>query len=304
MSHPSSPPEAGAVERRVEHVLGILEERHRRYQRAALDEAVEIGEPLAPSLIALLDKVLQHPGWYAEAMQEGYAGHLYALALLAQQGEARAAEVVVRLARLPEDLLEELLGRAVLELLPAVLYRTCGRSQATLQDLAADPNAALDCRDAALGAMVYAALDGQAERAQVLGFLHGLIINPDRITSDIDVVSCAASRALDLCPEEHLDDIARAYRRGRINPFVVAREDFDRALAAGREPVLAESREAMAELVPRDVHGYLEGWVASEGIETSCDEGGPDPKARQRALEKKRRQERKRTRKARKRGRR
>ena len=56
-SYTSSSP----TERRIAPVLRLFEGKHRAYQRAAVDEAVDLGPAIRPALIAILDKVVAEP---------------------------------------------------------------------------------------------------------------------------------------------------------------------------------------------------------------------------------------------------
>lgn len=263
-----------------------------------MDEAVAIGPAMAPALQSLLDEVLAAPEAFTAYGNEDYVGHLYALALLTHWGVADAHPQVVRLAQLPEVVGEKLLGLAVAELLPAALHRTRGGSHESLRALAADPSVAMGCRDAALGALAFGALVEPDARADVLGLFGAFLSEPDRRIADMEFVSHVASRALDLYPAEIMPTIEQAFRKGRVDPFTIALADFERLMAADEQEVLADSRRALDELLPADVHGYLTRFAAFPESEESR---ARDAKARKGVFGKQRKQDRKRTRKARKR---
>lgn len=288
-------------DRQIAHVLRLLEGGHRTYQRAAVDEALTIGAPLEPALLGMLDKVLAEPEAFTAFGNEDYAGHLYALALLTHFRVAQAHRAVLRLARLPEALVDQLLGQGVSALLPAALYRTSGGSSEEIERLAADPLVAMPCRDAALGALVLGALEDEERRRAVLELFGAFLTEPDRTIADMDFVSHVANRALDLYPAPIMPAIEQAFRKGRIDPFTIALADFERVLEEDEQAVLAASRQASQELLPADPHRYLTRWADLEQPKADAADPARDDKARQRALQKKRKQDRKRARKARKR---
>lgn len=260
-----------------------------------------LGPHLVPTLIEWLDKAVASPSIYVRWAEEGYSGHLYALALLAFLGEPKAHPVILELARLPEPVTEALLGAAVGELLPAALYRTCDRALGSVQQLATDAAAPLHCRDAALGALVLAVLDGAADRVDVLRYFGELITEADRAKADMDFVTCVVTRSCDLYPDEIREAVEQAFRRGRVDPFGITLAEVERILDEDRETVLSQSRQSLPELMPREVHGYLTRWATFEEVGPPRDDATREAKARQRALEKKRREQRKRARKARRR---
>jgi hypothetical protein len=135
----------------------------------------------------------------------------------------------------------------------------------------------------------------------VLQLFASWLTESDRSIADMDFVSHVASRALDLYPAAIMPAIEQAFRKGRIDPFTIALADFERLMAEDEQTVLRESRRALREHLFADVHSYLSGWAGFDESKGAGDDPARDGKARQRVLDKKRKQDRKRSRKARKR---
>lgn len=247
-----TPGEAG-----LDWVLDAFDVYEGRYRRDAVDAAVFHREAITPRLIAVLDRVLIDPETYLEG--DHYA-HVYAVMLLGYFRERSAHEKIVAVCGLPGHLPERLFGDAVTEDLPAILYETSGGSLDLVRQLAAREDADPYYRLAALSAMVYAALDGLADRREVLRFIASMIEPP--APSDTDFCSLAAIRALHLYPAEVMVTIERAFADGRIAPFVVSPEDFRDALADGEAATLARSRRRMAQCMPGDIHARMSWWAA------------------------------------------
>ena len=272
----------------LDWVLDAFDVYEGRYRRDAVDAAVHHREAITPRLIAVLDRVLIDPEAYLKG--DHYA-HVYAVMLLGYFRERSAHEKVVAVCGLPGHLPARLFGDAVTEDLPAILYETSGGSLDLVRQLAAREDADPYCRLAALSAMVYAALDGLADRQEVLRFIASTIESP--APSDTDFCSLAAIRALHLYPADVMVTIDRAFADGRIAPFVVSPENFRDALAAGEAATLARSRRRMAERMPDDIHARMSWWAAFRDDEAAMvrPAAGPSDRPGNSAAEKKRKRQ-------------
>src|SRR5258708_191579 len=103
----------------VAAILQQLEAPSRKFARAAVEAAVARRDEVIPELLRILEDTLNNA---AQRATDGrYNAHLYAMFLLAQFRETRAYPLVVRLASLPEALLDDLTGDFVTEDLGKIL---------------------------------------------------------------------------------------------------------------------------------------------------------------------------------------
>lgn len=119
-------------------------------------------EEVAPRLLGALEAVAAAP---EQARDSSYMLHLYAMFLLAQHRERRAFAPLLRIAELPEDVLEDLLGDVVADGLGRCLASTLG-SHADLEALrtiSLNDRLYIYARGAALNALSTLVMEGDLE---------------------------------------------------------------------------------------------------------------------------------------------
>src|SRR5262245_10637850 len=99
----------------VEEILNALSHKDNKFPREALEQATDRKEEITPRLLNILERVADDPDW---AIRQESSAYLYAFYLLAQFREARAYPLIVRIASLPPETVDELLGDTITEGLP------------------------------------------------------------------------------------------------------------------------------------------------------------------------------------------
>lgn len=239
-------------------ILDRLEDPEASYQWHAMDQAVAQAPAITPLLLERLRSAADDP---EAALAHDHPGLLYAIVLLAYFGETAAHEPLLRLAALPEDLQEPLLGDAITELLPVVLWHTSGGETAGLKRVVADREAYGFGRGAAAEALGLGVLRDELDRGEISAYLASLLAD-EPLAPPGDPAWFGVIRALlELHPDEH-EAVIRAHLRGPDSDVDGIREsDLDRALAEDREQALERYRRAARLRFPEDVHGYLSHWA-------------------------------------------
>lgn len=110
-----------------------------KFKREAVEAAVARKDEIIPELLRVLEEIAD-PIQAAEIDAEGeYMAHLYAMYLLAQFRETRAYPLLVRIALLPDDLLESFFGDSITESLGSVLASVCGGELEGIQSIIENP---------------------------------------------------------------------------------------------------------------------------------------------------------------------
>lgn len=241
------------------------------YKREEVQAAIELKDQITPFLIEIVETVVSNPLEYAHS--PGYFAHMYAIMLLGHFREPKSHEAIVKLAGLPDDLAEDLLGDTITEDLRVILYRTCGGSLELLKSLALNENANEYSRGAALDAMVFAVADGMVAREEVVSFFSAMLDHLNEIDSKSPVWSQLADAAFDLYPEELMEKLKDAYDKKRIDRWVIAYEDLEEALEEGVEASLESVREKLEERSLDDLDKKMSWWACfkprREDVETS-----------------------------------
>lgn len=248
-----------------EQILARLDDPWAYYQWEAMEQAVAQRVAIKPLLLERLEQVATDPeAW----IDHGQAGLLYTVALLSHFADPAAHEPLLRLAHLPEELHDPLLGDATTEFLPVALWRTSARETAGLKRLLEDRSAYSFARGAAAEALVFGALFGALDRNEINAYLASLL-QDQTFAEPYDPVWTGIVQALiDLYPAEHETVIREYLRRDDRDSFGVTEDELDHALARDRETALDEALQDVTRRFPCDVHGYLSNWAGFRPPET------------------------------------
>lgn len=239
-------------------ILARLDTPYASYQWEAMDAAVEQQSALTPLLLQRLESAAADPEALLDADSPGL---LYALALVAHFRETAAQEPLLRLASWPEDVIDELLGDAITELLPAVLWRTSGGETNGLRRLLEDRSAYGFCRGAAAEALSWGALFGDLDHEAIESYLLALLDDETFAEPGDPAWYCVFHSVLDLYPQAHEDRLREWIRTADIPSYETPEGDLDWTLREPREQALAWKREEATRRLPTDVHGYLSHWA-------------------------------------------
>jgi hypothetical protein len=240
-------------------ILARLDEPHASYQWEAMDAAVEQQAALTPLLLQRLESAAAAPETVRDTQG---AGLLYTMVLLAHFRETAAHEVLVRLASWPEDVINDVLGDAVNELLPAVLWRTSGGETGGLCRLLEKQSAHGFCRGAAAEALAWGALFDDLDQDTIETYFLELLHDETFAEAGDPAWFCLFHALLDLHPQAHEDRLREWIRSTQqIGLHETPESDLDWILSMPREQALAQAREEATWRLPHDVHGYLSHWA-------------------------------------------
>jgi phosphoglycolate phosphatase-like HAD superfamily hydrolase len=221
-------------------IVGQFQRLNGKFARAAVEAAIESSgerrEEITLALLSVLEETVERAEEFAEDGE--YMAHFYAMYLLAQFREARAYPLVVRLAQLPSDLLEDLCGDFVTETLGPVLTSVCDGDLTGLKEIIENADADEWARGEALSYLVSLVALGHKSREEIVEYFASLFggkMERQKSFAWDELVSCSA----DLWPEELLGPIEQAYADGLLDEDVIALDDVRDDLAKGKDAVLA-----------------------------------------------------------------
>ena len=240
----------------IDDILAALEPVTGDYPREALTAAMAQPEALTPRLIDVLRQAAQNPDVAAESQLP-----FYAFFLLGHFRAAEAHQALLDLAALPCDKLEDILGDALTEHLPTVLYRTCGGQVEGLKTLALNPEACEYSVSAALQALSYAVVDGIFPRSEMMALLKSLL-DPDRADELPEMAyTFAADAAYSLHPAELMDDIKAAYDADLIDEMVMDWDLMQERNEDDQDAAYKQLRQGMERYSLDDLHDVLPTWA-------------------------------------------
>ncbi len=210
-----------------------------KFALEAVESAIARREEVTPALLAILEEVAElgaavdHTG--------KYIAPLYAMFLLAQFRETRAYPLMVRIALLPGDDLDRLLGDFITSALDSALASVCGGNLDGIKSIVECETADEWARGAAIDsfvALVAAGIVSRQEALDYFGTLYRGKLAPSR--ENQEVWSTLVCSTADLYPEELMGEIEWAFRNHLVDLGVVRLENVRRDLAKGREQIFAE----------------------------------------------------------------
>uniref|UniRef100_Q02D22 SEC-C motif domain protein n=1 Tax=Solibacter usitatus (strain Ellin6076) TaxID=234267 RepID=Q02D22_SOLUE len=245
----------------LQEIVLRMERWRGKFERKAVEAAVERREEITPELLWLLDETTNRA---EELAPEGdWIGHLYAMCLLTQFRELRAYPLVLRFGRLPGKLLDELCGDFLTEDYEKVLASVSGGDISGIQSLIQDESVDVWVRSVALSSLLVLVAEGQRSREEIVDYFRRLFRGGlERKLSYVwtSLVNCSC----DLYPGELLPDIERAYRDGLVDSSQVGMKDVERDLARGKDWVLARLVNGGRHRLIDEAAEHIEKWCPAE----------------------------------------
>ncbi len=206
------------------------------FPQAAVEAAVARRDEITPELLRVLEQTTERA---QELKHNGdYMAHLYAMFLLAQFRETRAYPLIVRFASLPDDLPDTLCGDFLTEGLGRVLASVCGGDLSGIQSLIENAEICAWVRVAGLIALVTLVGSGQKSHEEIVDYFRHLF-RGGLVREWSNAWDALVSCAVDLYPEELIDDIRRACAERLVDPGYISIEDVERDLPLGKDRALA-----------------------------------------------------------------
>ena len=214
----------------VQPILAQLERNEGHFPKAAIREAIAHREEIIPPLLEVLEAVARDPQSFAADPKRMI--HIYAMYLLAQFRETRAYPLLVRIFSTPGELPMALAGDVVTEDLGGILASVSDGTVSGMTSLVENEHANEFVRSAALKSLVALVACGRRSRDEVMTYFRGLFRTLNRTPSY--AWSSLASRCADLCPEEVVEELRRAFDEGLVESFYMGWENIEDALKAGK----------------------------------------------------------------------
>ena len=227
----------------TEEILTAFSHKDNKFPREALEQAVAQKDEITPHLLKILERVADDPD---EILDREDSSYYYALYLLAQFRETRAYPLVVRIASLPPETADALLGDTITEGLPKILASICGGDASLILRLAENTGAEKFARGSALNALLALVASGDKSRDEVMSYYSSLFdaALKEKPSEGREVVLTTLTHcATELHPEELYDKIKEAFENELIDEFMIDLEEVDEKMAEGKKAVLPRLRE-------------------------------------------------------------
>lgn len=187
-------------------------------------------EEAAPPLRAILER-----GANGERLSEEQSMLLFrGLYILGGARDIQSCQPLLRLLRLPQDELDDLLGDALTEGMPRVIAGVFDGNVEALFTLVADRSADPFAREAALDAAIFLAWNGSIERDRLTHLLERFY--EEKFAEDDDPVWESWVRAIALLGLRNMAGLVyRGWEEGRVLDWAISREEFEEILAEAEQ---------------------------------------------------------------------
>ena len=244
----------------INEILASFEKYDGVYKRQEVSAAIALQDEITPCFINVLKDVLADPEKYAD-QENNYFGHIYAFMLLGYFREVEAHDVIVDIFSLPGKLSGDLFGDCVTGNLHVVLLNTCGGYLTRIKELVQNQDADEYCRGSAIESVMYGVIEGFISREEVLSYYRDLFAEYEK-SGESSLTATLACCVCDLYPEELMPVIIRAYDAGIVDFAYISREEFDEALAKGKNKCLQELYEKFDRVQSLSVHDSMSWWAS------------------------------------------
>lgn len=242
----------------------------KKFELEAVEAALANCEAITPALLAVLEEVAEK-GAAVDPTGE-YMAHLYAMFLLAQFRETRAYPIVVRIAMLPSDELDELFEDFITASLDSVLASVCGGDLSGIKSIIECETADQWARGAAIDSLLALVNAGALSREEVLDYFGILYREKLARTPENDVVwSELICSTADLYPEELMSEIERAYADELVDITFVDLDDVRVDLSKGKERMLADLAASPHHQLVNDIVNEFGSWYCFHEDERDAD---------------------------------
>lgn len=239
----------------ITEILKRFERPMAKFPKDAMAEAVARREEITPGLLAILEETAARPEG-----REARLDHRFALYLLSQFREVKAYPLILKIAALPEDLLEPLLGEVVTADLGRMLASVCGGDLAGVEALLEDATVDQWSRGAALDCLMTLVATGQKGRDEVVAYFGELLRG--KLSREGSVVWDSLAFCIrDLYPLELMKDIEKAFEEDLIDTGFITLQQFKEALVEGQAKTLKKMTARQHYTVIDSAEEEMESWA-------------------------------------------
>jgi hypothetical protein len=222
----------------------------------ALRAATEKLPELTPALLNTLEDAISDP---YRTIQKDSMLPTFALHLLGQAREVRAFPLLLRMARLPKEQIDGLLGDTICEGLPQALASTCNGDWEALKILVEDAQAYEFCRSTGLMAMLCMVAEGDLEKEPVLDYCQYLLT--EGLEREYSYIwDAAINTALELGVGPCENAIRQALDDGMVDGWGPSIQELERELKR-KQPLDLKERGLTHYRYSGDIIDEMSGWA-------------------------------------------
>lgn len=210
----------------IEQIENALAYANQGFPKNAVLAAITQKTSITPLLITWLDDTIEN----VEDIEDTYVGHIFALFLLSTFQEESAFQLIIKLARLPQDDIEFLISDCITEDLHRFIASTYNGDLSAIKTLIEDESVNEWSRQAGLNALVMLANKGRIDVDEIVQYFSSLFTHPSFNNEDM-LITYLVSVCSDFLPHRFYEHIKDAFNNDRVDTFYISLEDVENSLS-------------------------------------------------------------------------
>jgi hypothetical protein len=207
----------------------------KRFPKEAVEAAIAHQDDITPKLLAWLDNAIED----VDSVKDNDIGHLFSVFLLSQFQEKSAFTTIIKLARLPEEELDSLIGDCITEDLHRFIAATYNGDLFAIKNLIEDVNVNEWSRKAGLKSLIILANEGQLDVDETVHYLTSLFTHAS-FANDDEQITHLVTTCCDFLPHRFENKIQQAFKENKVDTFVIDMEDVKRSLTREKPKYISE----------------------------------------------------------------
>lgn len=242
----------------MENLIKKISYNDGHFPRKELEDIIARKEEAIPELLNIVQEMKDD--YQSLRGKQNYMSHIYAFYLLAQFRVKEFYPIFTDILKLPNEVLDELLGGFITEGVGQVLATICDDEIRPIKELI--ENGELDeyVRGQAVVSLVILVCNNRLRREDVLEYYRSLLKEGMADPSPYlmaEIICCCDS----LYPDELYEDIKQTYENNLVESWIINLKDIDRTLSRSKEAVLTSSANYGRFKMVENTIEELENWA-------------------------------------------
>ncbi|MEW6623955.1 MAG: DUF1186 domain-containing protein [Bacillota bacterium] len=229
-----------------------------KFHKEELAEIINNKDEAIPELLNIMKDVRDN---YQKYLDDDYFIHLYATFLLAQFKIIDFFEIIIDIAKLPDEIAYKLYGDTITEDLGRIIASVYNGNIKSIYELIENREVDEYVREQGINSLVVLVLQGILEREEVVAYLKNLLMEKAK-ENDYKIITGIISGLTDLYPEEAMAEIEWAYKNHLVDETIIGLDDVLLDLNMGKEACIENKKS--------DKHTHLIGNINDEMGWWSC----------------------------------
>ncbi len=246
----------------MNELLNKIKYYEEKFHKKELQEIINNKEEAIPMLLDVMKNVRDN---YEKYLDEDYFIHIYATYLLAQFRVSDFYEIIIDVARLPEEIPHDLYGDTITEALGRIIASVYNGNLGAIYELIEDRDVDEYVRGQGIQALTILTFEGMLEREKIVEYLKDLLIQKTK-EKDYRIVTNIINGLTDLYPEEAIDEIKLAYENDMVDEGTINLNDVQRVLGMRKEKVLSFKKEDRHFKIIGDIEDEIGWWYCFNKI--------------------------------------